>query len=83
MTTDRKALNMTARKTAHLEVAQRIDPLLRRADVLKVTGLSQSALYRLIRSDHFPQPVSVTDATVAWKQSEIITWIDARPRVAS
>lgn len=64
-----------------LELHRQIDPLLRRPDVLDVTGLTQSTLYRLIKAELFPQPVQITDATVGWRQSEIVQWIDERPRV--
>jgi len=81
MTIDRKALCDAPAKTAHLELQNHIDPLLRRPDVLRVTGLSQSAMYRLLRAGEFPRAVQITESTTGWRQSEIISWIDQRPRV--
>lgn len=78
---DRTALCDLSRQSAHLDLRGHIDPILRRADVLRSTGLSQSALYRLIRAGEFPQPVALTENTNGWRQSEVISWIDARPRV--
>ena len=80
MTIDRKALCDAPKRTAHLDLQKHIDPLLRRPDVLRVTGLTQSAMYRLLRAGAFPEPVQITEGTNGWRQSEIIGWIDARPR---
>lgn len=60
-----------------------LDPLMRRTDVIKACALSQSSLYRLLRSGDFPQPVRITDSTVGWRTSEVADWIRARPRGAA
>lgn len=77
---DRNSLDNTPRQTAHLVTSSRIDPILRRPDVLRVTGLSQASLYRLMGENQFPKPIKVTDNTVGWKQSEVVDWINDRPR---
>lgn len=82
MPIDRKALCDAPSKTAQIELKNYIDPLLRRPDVLRVTGLTQSSMYRLIKANTFPQPVQITEGTNGWRQSEIVKWIDQRPRVA-
>ena len=56
------------------------DRLLRRAEVEKRTGLSRSAIYRLMREENFPAPVKIGKRAVRWPQSEINEFIAARPR---
>jgi predicted DNA-binding transcriptional regulator AlpA len=51
--------------------------------VLKETGLSQSALYRLIQSGDFPKSFPLTSKNcVAWLASEVESWKQARLEAA-
>jgi prophage regulatory protein len=54
--------------------------LLRVGCVSKVTGLSVPTIYRLMAKRDFPRPVKLTSYARAWKRSEIMAWIDSRPR---
>lgn len=46
------------------------------------TGLSRSAVYRLLKLGEFPEPVKLSDspgaAAIAWASNEIDAWIAAR-----
>ena len=57
--------------------------LFRLTDVIKATGLSRSAIYRLEAEGKFPGRVRLSQATSAWRSDEVQDWIDARPRVRS
>ena len=57
--------------------------LLRRPEVLHKTGLSRSALYRLIHTGDFPPPVRLSQNAVAWRQSDVDAWIDARVKAVA
>ena len=50
--------------------------LIRRRDVLHLTSLSQSSLYRLMKESRFPRPVRISPRCVAWKSEEVEDWID-------
>lgn len=52
--------------------------LLRRPEVQRLTGLSRTGLYDRIRRDEFPAPVSLGGSAVAWVESEVSAWIQAR-----
>lgn len=52
--------------------------LIRREVVLQATGLSRSAMYRLMSSGQFPRPVSITRTSVAWLLSEVEAWIASK-----
>ena len=55
------------------------DPLLTRADVLRVTTLGDTKLKELIRAGQFPPPVQVSKHRVAHRSSSVQDWIDALP----
>lgn len=52
--------------------------LLRRPAVEALTGLSRSGIYDRIRRGEFPAPVSLGASAVAWVESQVIAWIQAR-----
>lgn len=54
------------------------DPLLRRSEVEQLVGLRRSALYKLMAAGEFPRPVKLSARAVAWRQSEVAAWIEAR-----
>ena len=61
------------------EVKVMQDRLLRRRDVERMTSMSRSSIYRLMQEGEFPRPVRVGPATVRWKASDIMNWMESRP----
>ena len=53
---------------------------MRRRSVERMTGLSKSTLYRLIKKGEFPQPLRLTRKAVRWRREEINEWLSHRPR---
>jgi len=49
--------------------------LLRLPEVMNMTGLSRSSLYRRIQAGTFPRPVSLGGRSVAWVDEEVCSWI--------
>jgi len=47
---------------------------------LRVLGIpySRAHLYRLIRADAFPRPVSLSESRVAFRCEEVMAWISER-----
>ena len=74
-TTDRRPVH---RPKHHVDIDPSHDRLMRRPEVLRVTGLSRSSLYRLIASGHFSPPVSLGPNTVAWAATKVHSWIAER-----
>lgn len=56
------------------------EPMLRRRSVERMTGLSKSTLYRLIKKGEFPPPLRLTRKAVRWRREEISEWLSHRPR---
>ena len=68
---------MGADKSASGFAAARLrDMLLRKPQVLAVTGFSSATLYREIGSGRFPKPVMITGTAVAWRLTDIERWMD-------
>lgn len=53
--------------------------LLRIADVCFLTGLGRSTVYAKVKERQFPQPVKLHGTCVAWKETEVDSWINERP----
>ena len=51
---------------------------LRRKDVEQITGLPTSTLYDQMHRGGFPRPIKITANRVAWLESDIIEWQQAR-----
>ncbi|MCW8346552.1 AlpA family transcriptional regulator [Vibrio sp. ZSDZ65] len=49
--------------------------LIRLKEVLAMTGLSRSGVYRSIENQQFPKQVSLGDRAVAWVESEVQAWL--------
>ena len=77
----------SVRPIVTVEMAERsaIDPFLRRPQVEAITGLTTSALYRAMGDpdEAFPAPYQLTKGIVGWRQSEVVAWLDGRPRATT
>lgn len=58
---------------------RQFDPLLRRPEVERLTGLSRPTIYRQIKAGQFPRPRRIGVQAVAWLASEIEAWRQALP----
>lgn len=56
------------------------DILIRRPEVEARTGLSRSTIYDWMKRGDFPQPVKLGERLVAWKESDITEWMEAREK---
>lgn len=52
--------------------------LIRRKEVERLTALSRSRIYDLMRQGKFPKPVSLGSQSVAWILREVESFIDER-----
>ena len=59
-----------------------MDRLLRRSEVEAKVGFGKSALYKKMREGSFPHPVNIGSKAVRWRESELLTWMNSRPRAA-
>ncbi len=60
------------------QAAQQLtDFLLRRKEVERITGISRSTIYRLVKSGKFPRPVILSTGSVRWRQSTVDFWMQS------
>lgn len=56
------------------------DRVLRKPEVMKVTGLGSTTIWREVKAKRFPSPVRITEHRVGWLQSDIDAWLANRPK---
>ncbi|QGX90917.1 AlpA family transcriptional regulator [Tatumella sp. TA1] len=52
--------------------------LIRMNQTLERTGFGKAWIYKLISQNRFPKPVKIGSRSIAFVESEIDAWIDAR-----
>ncbi len=52
--------------------------LMRLPNVMQMTGLARSTIYKLISDERFPPPLKLTQRAVAWRLMDIEQWIASR-----
>ena len=52
--------------------------LINKADVIKLTSLSQSTLWRLERKGQFPKKIQISTGRIAYSESQVMDWIQSR-----
>ena len=52
--------------------------LLRISEVRRLTGLSESAIYRAAQRGQFPRPLKISERSSAFVASEVTGWIASR-----
>ncbi len=57
------------------------DRIIRAKEVVEMTGLSRTTIWRMERNKSFPARVSLGKNSVGWKLSDIQKWISARNKV--
>jgi prophage regulatory protein len=51
--------------------------LLRLPELIRLIGISRATIYRYINSGRLPPPVKLSTRCIAWRASEITTWMAA------
>ena len=54
--------------------------LIRLREVMRMTGLARSTIYKVMKEGTFPSSVPLQSRAVAWVESEVQEWIEARLR---
>lgn len=48
--------------------------------VRELTSLGKSTIYRMIAENRFPRPVKLSERRVAWRETDLINWLEDRAR---
>jgi prophage regulatory protein len=54
--------------------------VLRFAEVSRITALSRTAIYGLIKVGGFPAPIKLGERASGWRSDEVFSWIETRVR---
>lgn len=54
--------------------------LLNERQVAELVGVSKSTLRRMVSANEFPKPIRIGKRAIRWRRSEVLEWIDSRPR---
>ncbi|MFK5987155.1 MAG: AlpA family phage regulatory protein [Pseudomonadota bacterium] len=50
----------------------------RKPELKKITGLSDSTVWRMEKAGNFPKRKQITSRLVGWSRQEVIGWIESR-----
>ena len=50
----------------------------RLAEIMEISGLSASSVYRQERAGLFPRRVKIGHTAVGWRYADIVVWLNAR-----
>ena len=53
--------------------------ILRIREVVQVTGMSRSAIYRKLSAKQFPEQVRLAPQTVGWRDTDVQAWLESLP----
>ncbi|MGE3482444.1 MAG: helix-turn-helix transcriptional regulator [Gammaproteobacteria bacterium] len=56
--------------------------ILRLPEVMRLTGLGRSTIYRLLAAGQFPAPVQLSVRAVGWRRADVDHWTAERPQVS-
>ena len=56
--------------------------ILRLPQVVALTGLSRSTIYRRVAHGEFPAQVQISERAVGWREDEVVEWVESRPAVS-
>ena len=54
--------------------------ILKTNEVVKIIGLSKVTIWRIEKSGTFPKRINLTNRRVGWIESEILEWLESRPK---
>ena len=57
--------------------------ILRLGEVMRLTGLSKTTIYRRYRDGTFPRPLKLGPQSIGWRRREILEWLDSLPRAGT
>lgn len=57
--------------------------ILRRPEVEARTGISRSTIYQWMKDGQFPRPIKLGARLVAWRESDVTAWLEARETKAA
>ncbi|WP_082021171.1 helix-turn-helix transcriptional regulator [Geobacter anodireducens] len=54
-----------------------MERMLKLQEILTLTGVSRSTIWRWTKEGSFPKPARVSPRTIRWRASDVLNWIDS------
>ena len=70
--------NVTRQTTPASRNCDLPERIMRAKEVVKMTGLSRTTIWRMEKSGQFPSRVSLGVGSVGWRESEVVDWLSTR-----
>jgi prophage regulatory protein len=58
-----------------------LDRIIRKPELLRITGVSIATVYRWVGDGSFPAPVKLGPNSTGWRESAVREWLDSREPV--
>jgi len=52
--------------------------MLRKREVVRLSGLSATSIWRLVRRGDFPKPLQLAPNAIGWRAGEVMAWLASR-----
>lgn len=67
------------------QVEPGLDRILRLPELVRITGMCRSSVYRYVSEGNFPKPIKLGIRSVGWRESQINKWLEVKssPELAS
>ena len=56
--------------------------ILKLSEIIEITGLSRSSIYRLAKNNQFPKPIKLGERSSGWVRSEFDLWLNERIEIS-
>jgi|CXWL01.1.fsa_nt_gi prophage regulatory protein len=69
---ENKALNQKSEHTLYQ------DRIIRISEVIKITGIGRTSVYKYMNEGCFPRALKLTRTSVGWRYNEVMDWLDKK-----
>lgn len=56
--------------------------LIKQPEVTRITTLSRATIYQWMAEKKFPAPLKLGDRSIAWREQDIVDWVQSRADVS-
>jgi prophage regulatory protein len=60
-------------------MSEQMTQLLKLRDVMKITTLGSTTIYRKMDEGSFPRPLKISPQCVRWREGDVAAWINSLP----
>lgn len=73
----------TTAAASHADERAAAHRMLNEVQVRTLTTLSRASRWRMARCGEFPKPIKISTGRIAWRESEVLTWLASKTETAA